>query len=1387
MITAVVSLDPPRRWAYLEAASVLAHFELGDIQPLGVELGEDPFEAAFLTEESDLTRDPSGKRVWTLNSPMRRRALTRLMESGRLDAALQANPNRDRDASPLQRMLTAYLKGKAPDPDIQGVDELRATLVVSEWLGQSLPQLRIPPLSEIGPRLDFQNYLGDFRSLAGPDFVGRLDELDLLRNHLTGGAAPLVIWAPGGMGKSAVIAKFILSRATLNPIGRFPIVYLDFDRSALDPDEPVTFLLDAFNQIAVQFPELRSVAEAHRTEWTERMANPNFREDRSVENDPTRRRSFRLKDRDWYLESFVTFVTSLRTQGRPLLFILDTFEEAQFRSRALVEDTLDLLERLRKRLPRFRAVLSGRREVVSSRYPCQNRELKQLDETAAANYLLKTQRVEPAVASVISRQLKRSPLILRIASQLLAAGEPIGESGFRNLDTGFFARLRGKSIESQLYSRFLDHIHDKEVQKLAHPGLVLRRITPDLIFEVLREPCRLDITTRDQAADLFRKLRGEGALVMDIGADAVEHLPDLRRLMIEDMMHDPTQNMVVVHRNAVEFYKARTGEEARAEELYHRLMLKPFDREAMESRWDDAAGNSLGRSIEEMPNDAQAYVAAKLDFEVSPEVWNEARQPDWEKHAARIGREHLSNGRYQFALDALRERTARLLASELYTIEADLLTLRARAAEGLALVEKALDEALVQRLSTAQMGALWRRRDNLSGAVVSGIAPADLARATEALVDAFNSEELAGLMRTRFGRELTPFVTAGEAYRQIVLAVVLASAAEAPPWFHELIAAARRSNPTNPRLAALGVAVGAGSAAVESELAHAADVSPRFSGVSTYHRTLGEIEGRVARLEIMEGSFTASATGLLVGPDLLLTSFSLFDRLARNYVRQSGPGRDTPRVDVRFDLEVVRQGVVRAGVEHSLHRDWLVAFSPSAEFPWPGRDRHLNFVLIRLDGSPGLDRRAGGLLRGWSELPGRAKPPASGESVVMVSYPAGEGLRTTTSPNGVVAVDPAAGLMWDVANTEAGSSGAPCFDVNLDLIAIRTLKGATRHEAVLTSAIAREIADAGVTLPGPPSAAASWPSAGDPLPAALAAVYEPRAFEAFLLRALQRRLRDYVPLNAAGIEIFFWLVEGAKRQGWLHNLLLAARAEFPFDPHLYDAAQTAGLTALSSTDVSAARQTLLDAGFVNLGGWSEALARLEQQICSIELRAPGGMLTARSVLIGADLALTDASVTWPILFGPAIPEQVKIRFDADGLPPASPITYGLGSPWRLDLERACDVLRIDPSAAMERGWPNAAHPDSYLPGRPVLLLQYSPELPLMLDGLPAGIVSVSDDEPTFRYLCPARRGAWAACFNERWELLGIGLAAETGLAECTAVTIRFVRSRADVPVNVTPS
>src|SRR5262249_16104515 len=135
----------------------------------------------------------------------------------------------------------------------------------------------LPSLEDVKARLAFRSYATPLESIAGDNiFRGRRRELDQLRSYvgvLSPGALlsriseavykwvrpsalpAATISGPGGIGTSALVARFILAHCRLDPAVRIPLAYLDFDRSVLSISEPETILLEILNQLVLEFSE----------------------------------------------------------------------------------------------------------------------------------------------------------------------------------------------------------------------------------------------------------------------------------------------------------------------------------------------------------------------------------------------------------------------------------------------------------------------------------------------------------------------------------------------------------------------------------------------------------------------------------------------------------------------------------------------------------------------------------------------------------------------------------------------------------------------------------------------------------------------------------------------------------------------------------------------------------------------------------------------------------------------------------------------------------------------------------------------------------------------------------------------------------------------------
>jgi len=220
------------------------------------------------------------------------------------------------------------------------------------------------------------------------------------------------------------------------------------------------------------------------------------------------------------------------------------------------------------------------------------------------------------------------------------------------------ALLKGKSIEAQLYHRILDHIHDPDVRRLAHPGLILRKITKELIEEVLSGPCGVDVTRPGKSRELFSELSKEIALVEEPESGVLIHRPDLRALTLRMLLEDEKMLPVAreINEGAIRYYEQYDDSDGRAEELYHLLL---FSVERSRFRWrpsDLAALGKVARSIDELPERGQAFVAARLNLELPPDQWTQAEDEDWILYASRSATQLLQVGKPFEALNALNRR-----------------------------------------------------------------------------------------------------------------------------------------------------------------------------------------------------------------------------------------------------------------------------------------------------------------------------------------------------------------------------------------------------------------------------------------------------------------------------------------------------------------------------------------------------------------------------------------------------------------------------------------------------------------------------------------------------------------------------------------------------------
>jgi hypothetical protein len=709
----------PRRWAYREAAAVLVSFDPAALRPHGEAGAGDAAEV--LVHDCTVTRDVRrGPARWTLISEVRAAAIRRLGDRPRLRSALAANPAES--AQPDQRLLTACVEDAVPPLDSLRASELSRLLQAVKWLRGVLPEL--PPPDEVRRRLERARFVEPFEQLVGPHFRGRERELAALR-EFTGlrsseqrpeavaeqvrgwvGMAerpPLVVHGPGGVGKSTLMAKFFLDHVRAAQVVPLPFVYLDFDDPRLSMDEPLGLYLEAVRQLQIQFPEAQELwAEVQRHLRDELLrlravaaAGP---VGKATSGTWQQISGPRRSTGPWGEPLSVEFALAVQqaTQARlggaagglevsvPLLVFLDTFEEVQYRSSPQMRRAAEFLSVLQRAYPTLRVVISSRSHApllkVNGRPP-EELPLPDLDPEAAQGFLQAQGVTDPEVARRLAEQVGRNPLSLKLAVEVAFAEGTDASGRLKDVPAdSLLTAARANVLQGRLYRRILGHIHKEEIRKLAHPGLVLRRVTADIIWKVLAEPCGVPVPDPAAAEQLFQELRREVGLVAPAPDGSLRHRPDVRAAMLVMLRQDRAGDVRRINERAVAYYAGLEGDLPRVEELYHRLQLGQPP-EALDARWIEPAATLLRGAIEELPPDGQVYLASRAPLTLPDDVLRAASPIHWERYAMAHAAEAMRRGDPDRALELVRFRPERRPESPLLTLEAQALLALERSEE----------------------------------------------------------------------------------------------------------------------------------------------------------------------------------------------------------------------------------------------------------------------------------------------------------------------------------------------------------------------------------------------------------------------------------------------------------------------------------------------------------------------------------------------------------------------------------------------------------------------------------------------------------------------------------------------------------------------------------
>ncbi len=183
----------------------------------------------------------------------------------------------------------------------------------------------------------------------------------------------------------------------------------------------------------------------------------------------------------------------------------------------------------------------------------------------------------------------------------------------------------------------------------------------------------------------------------------------------------------------------------------------------------------------------------------------------------------------------------------------------------------------------------------------------------------------------------------------------------------------------------------------------------------------------MCRVEVAGPGGTGYGTAFLVAPDVVMTNYHVVDRVIEGKV---APGS----VGILFDFKLLADGVTLSPAKAvALAKEWHVASSPpvaGAAADPAGKafaGTGLDFALLRLAESAGDER---GYVRVGAGAPGLEVDAP----LFIVQHPEAKPLKLAFDTKSILSV--AETRVRYRTNTEPGSSGSPCFDVDWNLIAL---------------------------------------------------------------------------------------------------------------------------------------------------------------------------------------------------------------------------------------------------------------------------------------------------------------------------------------------------------------
>jgi Trypsin-like peptidase domain/Effector-associated domain 1 len=218
---------------------------------------------------------------------------------------------------------------------------------------------------------------------------------------------------------------------------------------------------------------------------------------------------------------------------------------------------------------------------------------------------------------------------------------------------------------------------------------------------------------------------------------------------------------------------------------------------------------------------------------------------------------------------------------------------------------------------------------------------------------------------------------------------------------------------------------------------------PQFD-VEDWATNLLKVTKRVCRIDVDQ---TPLGTGFLVGSDCVLTNHHVLQSAISHSLVGS-------RIRCVFGYWMV-DGKPAEGLAVSA-RGSMNEWHLDSSAPLKAKEEHegrplathdnLDYVLFRLDRRIGDESIfPGGPNRGWIRVPETAPPLAVNMPMAILQHPEGQPLKLALDTQAVLSVNENRTRLRYAVNTEAGSSGSPCFGLDFTLVALHQFGDPGQH------------------------------------------------------------------------------------------------------------------------------------------------------------------------------------------------------------------------------------------------------------------------------------------------------------------------------------------------------